>query len=175
MRGHTAERDSRPSPRVIGIAEDPRDDQQSRDQHGQARTRRGEERAEAADEAERGCDEAALDGVRLGERAMRDHEQYAPAQRERGVDPSEYVVRKYGKRRNIRLGGFEDVARLDVGRGFDLIVCADMLQYIATPALERGIRHLASLLHGVAFLEAYTSGDDMEGDLEGWHFRSKAR
>ena len=92
-----------------------------------------------------------------------------------GVDPSEYVVQRFGKRRNIRLGGFEDVARLDVGRSFDLIVCADMLQYIATPALERGIRHLASLLHGIAYLEAYTSADNMEGDLEGWHSRSKAR
>ena len=92
-----------------------------------------------------------------------------------GVDPSEYAVRRYGKRRNVRLGGFEDVPHLDLGRRFDLIVCADMLQYIATPALERGVRHLATLLHGVAFLEAYTSGDQMEGDLEGWHSRSRAR
>jgi hypothetical protein len=29
------------------------------------------------------------------------------------------------------------------------------------------------LLNGVAFLESYTTGDEMEGDLEGWHSRTK--
>jgi hypothetical protein len=37
------------------------------------------------------------------------------------------------------------------------------------------VRHIAGLLGGVAFLEAYTTGDDMEGDLDGWHHRSKSR
>jgi len=102
-----------------------------------------------------------------------------------GVDPSEYVVSKYGKRRNIRLGAFEQLPSMSLGRGFDLIVCAfaelftvfpcDVLQYVPDPALKRGVRHLAGLLGGVAFLEAYTTGDDMEGDLEGWHPRSKSQ
>jgi 2-polyprenyl-3-methyl-5-hydroxy-6-metoxy-1,4-benzoquinol methylase len=64
---------------------------------------------------------------------------------------------------------------MSLGRGFDLIVCADVLQYVPDPALKRGVRHLAGLLGGVAFLEAYTTGDDMEGDLEGWHPRSKSQ
>jgi SAM-dependent methyltransferase len=98
-----------------------------------------------------------------------------PGLRYLGVDPSEYVVARHGRRRNIRLGSFEQLPELRLGRGFDLIVCADMLQYVADGPLERGIRHLASLLEGVAFLEAYTTGDDMEGDLEGWHPRSKHR
>ncbi len=92
-----------------------------------------------------------------------------------GVDPSDYVVKKHGKRRNIRLGSFEELPELSLGRGYDLIVCADMLQYVADAALVRGVRHLSTLLAGVAFLEAYTSGDEMEGDLDGWHPRSKAR
>jgi 2-polyprenyl-3-methyl-5-hydroxy-6-metoxy-1,4-benzoquinol methylase len=92
-----------------------------------------------------------------------------------GVDPSEWVVARHGRRRNIRLGTFEELPALRLGRGHDLIVCADMLQYVPDAALKRGIRHLASLLNGVAFLEAYTSGDDMEGDLEGWHPRTKAQ
>jgi 2-polyprenyl-3-methyl-5-hydroxy-6-metoxy-1,4-benzoquinol methylase len=91
-----------------------------------------------------------------------------------GVDPSEWVVARHGRRRNIRLGSFEQLPALALGRGHDLIVCADMLQYVPDAALARGIRHLASLLRGVAFLEAYTSGDDMEGDLEGWHPRTRA-
>jgi SAM-dependent methyltransferase len=92
-----------------------------------------------------------------------------------GVDPSEWVVARHGRRRNIRLGSFEELPSLRLGRGYDLIVCADMLQYVSDAALERGIRHLASLLRGAAFLEAYTSGDDMEGDLEGWHPRTKTQ
>ena len=98
-----------------------------------------------------------------------------PALRYRGLDPSEYVVARHGRRRNIRLGRFEELPDLALGRDHDLIVCADVLQYIPTPALVRGVRHLASLLGGVAYLEAYTSGDEMEGDLDGWHQRSKSR
>ena len=92
-----------------------------------------------------------------------------------GVDPSEFVVARYGKRRNIRLGSFEQLPSMSLGRGFDLIVCADVLQYVDDSALKRGVRHIAGLLGGVAFLEAYTTGDDMEGDLEGWHHRSKSK
>jgi SAM-dependent methyltransferase len=92
-----------------------------------------------------------------------------------GVDPSEWVVARHGRRRNIRLGSFEELASLQLGRGHDLVVCADMLQYVPDAALKRGIRHIVSLLGGVAFLEAYTTGDDMEGDLDGWHPRSKSR
>jgi SAM-dependent methyltransferase len=92
-----------------------------------------------------------------------------------GVDPSEYAVAKYGKERNIRLGAFEQLPSMSLGRGFDLIVCADVLQYVADSALKRGVRHIAGLLGGVAFLEAYTTGDEREGDLEGWHHRSKTK
>jgi SAM-dependent methyltransferase len=96
-----------------------------------------------------------------------------PSVKYMGVDPSEYVVSHYGKRRNIRLGRFEDLPDLSLGGPFDLIVCADVLQYVATPALKRGVRTIAHLLNGVAFLESYTIADEMEGDLEGWHQRSK--
>jgi SAM-dependent methyltransferase len=98
-----------------------------------------------------------------------------PGLRYVGVDPSEWVVARHGRRRSIRLGSFEELPTLQLGRDYDLIVCADMLQYVATDALKRGVRHIASLLGGVAFLEAYTTGDDMEGDLEDWHPRSKSQ
>jgi SAM-dependent methyltransferase len=92
-----------------------------------------------------------------------------------GIDPSEYVVQRYGRRRNIRLGGFEDLPEMSLGKSFDLIVCADVMQYIPNDVLKRGVRRISSLLNGVAFLEAYTTGDEMEGDLEGWHPRSRAQ
>ena len=98
-----------------------------------------------------------------------------PGVRYLGVDPSEWVVARHGRRRNIRLGSFEELPSLSLGRRHDLIVCADMLQYVPDAPLRRGVRHLATLLGGVAFLEAYTSGDDMEGDLQGWHRRTKAQ
>ena len=98
-----------------------------------------------------------------------------PGVRYLGVDPSEWVVARHGRRRNIRRGSFEELPTLRLGRSYDLIVCADMLQYVPDAALERGIRRIVALLSGVAYLEAYTTDDDMEGDLEGWHPRSKAR
>ena len=98
-----------------------------------------------------------------------------PGVRYLGIDPSEYVVARYGRRRNIRLGSFEQLPSMSLGRGYDLVVCADMLQYVPDALLKRGMRHIAGLLNGVAFLESYTTGDDMEGDLEGWHPRSKSR
>jgi SAM-dependent methyltransferase len=90
-----------------------------------------------------------------------------------GIDPSDYVVNRYGKRRNIRLGRFEDLPILKLGRSFDLVVCADVLQYVKTADIERGVQHIARMLGGVAYLESYTSADEMEGDLEGWHPRTK--
>ena len=97
-----------------------------------------------------------------------------PDVRYQGIDPSSYVVRKHGRRRNISLGRFEDLPQLRLGRRkYDLIICADVLQYVADSALQSGVQRIAAMLGGVAFLEAYTSGDEMEGDLSGWHPRSK--
>jgi len=92
-----------------------------------------------------------------------------------GVDSSEYVVERLGRQRNIVRGSFETLPSLPVGDEFDLVVCADVLQYVPTPALRRGIRHLATRLVGVAYLEAFTQADEMEGDLEGWQPRTRSQ
>ncbi|MEP6990344.1 MAG: class I SAM-dependent methyltransferase [bacterium] len=89
-----------------------------------------------------------------------------------GVDPSEYVVRRHGRRRNIRQGRFEELSELRLGRGYDVIVCADMLQYVPGAALDPGLRQIAAMLGGVAYLEAFTSGDEMEGDMSAWYPRT---
>jgi SAM-dependent methyltransferase len=91
-----------------------------------------------------------------------------------GIDPSPYVVERFGRRRNIRLGGFGDVAAHAGARMFDVIVCSDVMQYVAPPELKRGILQIADHLGGVAFLEAHTTADALEGDMRGWHRRSPA-
>src|SRR5690242_6332940 len=68
-----------------------------------------------------------------------------------GVDPSDYVIERLGRERNIVRGSFESLASLRLGGDFDVILCVDMLQYVPTPELRRGIRHLAHRLAGVAY------------------------
>jgi SAM-dependent methyltransferase len=91
-----------------------------------------------------------------------------------GIDPSEYVVRRFGARRNIRLGDFASLGQLGLHRKYDLIVCADVLAYVSDSGLKRGLTALRQLLRGVAYLEAYTTDDDVVGDLDGWQRRSGA-
>ncbi len=91
-----------------------------------------------------------------------------------GIDSSEYVLERFGKRRNIRRGSFGDLAKMTVPRNIDLIVCADVLQYVESRDLERGLRAVRRLLGGVAYIEAFTTEDAMEGDRLGWQERSAA-
>jgi SAM-dependent methyltransferase len=99
-----------------------------------------------------------------------------PAIRYVGVDSSEYVISRFGKRRGIRRGTFGGLGAIEKSlRGpFDVIVCCDMLQYVPGDQLRAGLASVAALLGGVAYLEAYTSGDSIEGDRKGWHQRSAA-
>lgn len=91
------------------------------------------------------------------------------------IDSSDYVVQRLGRQRSIVRGSFETLPSLELRDDFDLIVCADMLQYVPTPALRHGIRHLARRLAGVAYLEAFTRADEMEGDLDDWHPRTRSQ
>ena len=88
-----------------------------------------------------------------------------PAARYVGVEPSEYAVARYGAKRGIRQGRFDGLDAARVGKGFDLIVCADVLNYLTTPELRRGLDQIAARLRGVAYLEIYTANDELVGDL----------
>jgi SAM-dependent methyltransferase len=85
-----------------------------------------------------------------------------------GLDASEYVVRRYGKRRNIGLARFGDLASLRLDRRFDLIVCSDVLHYLKPAEIRAGLGGIADMLDGVAFLELFTSRDDVAGDRKGY-------
>ena len=90
-----------------------------------------------------------------------------------GVDSSEYVVKRFGGKRNIRLGTVGDLAKLKLGGPFDLIVCCDVLHYVSMEEITRGISTIARLLGGVAFMETFVRRDDFEGDFEDFHPRSE--
>src|SRR5262245_38669562 len=79
-----------------------------------------------------------------------------PEVRYAGVDSSAYAVRRFGKRRNLRLGTFGELGELGLEGPFDLIVCSDVLHYVPAEEIPRGLEALAELLHGVAFIELFT-------------------
>jgi SAM-dependent methyltransferase len=87
-----------------------------------------------------------------------------PTLRYTGVDPSEYAVRRWGKRRNIHLGSVDSIG---VDGPFDLIVCCGVLNYLDSLTLTRGLREIADRLGGVAYLEIYTASDAVTGDTRG--------
>jgi SAM-dependent methyltransferase len=88
-----------------------------------------------------------------------------PGLRYRGVDPSEYAIARFGRSRNLRLGGFADLGGLNLTRTYDLVICSDTLYYVSRPDLEVGLRLIAQVLAGIAFLEAYASREAIEGDF----------
>jgi SAM-dependent methyltransferase len=97
-----------------------------------------------------------------------------PAVSYQGTDTSEYVVQRYGRTRNIRLAGMGELDGLKLRKSYDLVVCADMLEYVPRTDMARGLSTIARVLGGVAYLEAFTTSDELVGDREGWHHRSPA-
>jgi SAM-dependent methyltransferase len=89
-----------------------------------------------------------------------------------GLDSSEYVVARFGRTRNIRHATFGQLGELRFDSEFDLIVCSDVLHYVPSSELRVGLRGVAEMLAGVAFLELFTSSDEPEGDRHGFHHRT---
>jgi SAM-dependent methyltransferase len=98
-----------------------------------------------------------------------------PGIRYTGVDPSPYVVQRFGRRRHIRQGEFGALDRLRLRSQYDLVVACDVLHYVPTADLTRGLQVLADRTRGAAYLEAYTSTDAISGDRRGFHHRLPAR
>ncbi|MEL1265170.1 class I SAM-dependent methyltransferase [Pseudoxanthomonas putridarboris] len=91
-----------------------------------------------------------------------------------GFDSSEYAIKRYGRTRNLHYARFEDFQYLRPCAPVDLLVCADVLHYLPTRELRRGLPGLAELCGGVAFLETFTKEDEFEGDQAGFQSRSSA-
>jgi SAM-dependent methyltransferase len=82
-----------------------------------------------------------------------------------GVDGSAYAVRRYGARRNLRLGTFGTIGSIGLAGPFDLILCLGLLNYVKEDELRRGLRQLRDLSGGVAYLEIFTRADEATGDF----------
>ena len=91
-----------------------------------------------------------------------------PGLRYQGVDSSEYAVARYGRSRNIALASFGQLDQLRFGAPVDLLVCSDVIHYVPTAELRRGLSGFTEHCQGVAFLELYTKEDHIAGDLRGF-------
>lgn len=110
--------------------------------------------------------------IGCGEGAWRAHlRRLRPRVRYTGVESSDYAVRRFGKARNIQRGSFGALADVGLDGPFDLVVVCDVLHYVPDAELAPGLGELARLLGGVAYLEAYTVDDEIEGDRSAWHHR----
>jgi SAM-dependent methyltransferase len=90
----------------------------------------------------------------------------------RGLDASPYVVARYGRSRNVGLARFGQLEHLRLDTRFDLIVCTDVLHYLRPAEIRAGLVGIGEMLEGVAFLEVFTSRDDVVGDREGFFSRA---
>lgn len=103
--------------------------------------------------------------VGCGEGAWLPHLQaLRPRVKYAGLDPSDYVVRRFGAKRNIHQASFADLAALDLGV-FDLVVCSDVMHYVKDEELLPGVRAIAEATDGVAYIEVLTKEDEVIGDL----------
>ena len=87
-----------------------------------------------------------------------------PGVRYLGFDSSRYAIERYARPRNLHFARFGDFAMLRPCPPADLLVCSDVLHYLPTRELDRGLPGLADLCGGVAFLETFTREDAAEGD-----------
>src|SRR5690606_17769850 len=76
-----------------------------------------------------------------------------------GFDSSAYAIARYGRARNLHFARFGDFAQLRPCPPADLLICSDLLHYLPTRELDRGLPALAELCGGVAFIEVFTRGD----------------
>jgi SAM-dependent methyltransferase len=100
-------------------------------------------------------------------RALRPHVKYL------GLDPSEYVVRRFGTSRNIRQASFADLPSLGLGV-YDLVICSDVMHYVKDDELRAGVRAIADATDGVAYIEVLTKEDEVIGDLDSFIRRPAA-
>jgi len=74
----------------------------------------------------------------------------------------------------LRLLRFEQLAEQRFDETCDLLVCSDVMHYIPTPELLRGLSGFAEIGHGLAFMDLFARGDAFVGDREEFQPRTAA-
>lgn len=93
-----------------------------------------------------------------------------PAASYLGIDPSPALRERRRRRFELRRGTVDEVTALE--RRFDLVLAVDMLHYLGTREIERVLAALVPRAAGVLALDLMTSGEPIEGDLDGLILRS---
>ncbi len=76
-----------------------------------------------------------------------------------GIDPSDYVCRRYG-------WTCASIDEFTTRRRFDLVVCQDVLQYADDDAVARSIATIARLCRGAIYFDVPTRDDIDDGLLD---------
>ncbi len=95
-----------------------------------------------------------------------------PRLRYLGVDGSDYAIGRFGAPRNLRHVPFDGLAALRDEGPFDVLVCSDVMHYVPTATLMKGVIEFQRLCGGVAFLEVFCKGEEFVGDHDGWIART---
>jgi SAM-dependent methyltransferase len=98
-----------------------------------------------------------------------------PGLQYQGVDASEYVVRRYGRSRNIALARFGQMQQLRFGPPADLLICADVLHYVPAAELRRGLEGFPELCIGMVYIDVFCREDAITGDFKGFIARNRAQ
>jgi SAM-dependent methyltransferase len=91
-----------------------------------------------------------------------------------GLDSSDYAVHRFGKSRNIAYASFAQLEQLRPGPSVDLLICSDVLHYLSSADIRKGLSGFSELCHGLAFIELWCKEDSIEGDKLGFVSRSQA-
>ncbi len=91
-----------------------------------------------------------------------------------GIDSSAYAVEKHGRRRGIVQGSLSELSFMGLEGPWDLVVCSDVLHYVTAREARDGLRAIAERTGGVAFVEAFTNADAIEGDRHDFQDRTPA-
>ncbi len=91
-----------------------------------------------------------------------------------GFDNSDYAIARFGPRRQLHHARFGDFDCLRPCAPVDLLICSDVLHYLDTRELDRGLNGIGELCGGVAFLETFTREDGIDGDTHGFKRRPAA-
>jgi SAM-dependent methyltransferase len=95
-------------------------------------------------------------GTGLWKRALR---RIDPGIAYTGIDPSEYLCRRYGWTRG-------SIADFSARRKYDLVVCQDVMQYLTTADVDRAFAAIARVCRGALYFDVPTRDDIEAGRLD---------